>query len=119
MNPDGRIATWNEGAQRITGYAAEEIIGQHFSKFYPPEALQRGVPQRMLPLATEKGHAEDTGWRVRKDGSRFWVNVTIAAIRNPQGESLGYAVVVRDLSERKSAEEIREERDRYFDLSRE
>ena len=119
LDTDGRIATWNEGAQRITGYSAEEIIGQHFSKFYPPEAFQRGVPQRMLPLAAQQGHAEDTGWRIRKDGSRFWVNVTIAAIRNPHGESLGYAVVVRDLTERKSAEEIREERDRYFDLSRE
>lgn len=119
LDLDGRIATWNEGAQRINGYSAEEIIGQHFSRFYPPEAVQRGLPQRMLLTAADKGHAEDTGWRVKKDGTRFWVGVTIAGIRNPEGELLGYVVVARDLSERKSAEEIREERDRYFDLSRE
>ncbi|MGH7979342.1 MAG: sensor histidine kinase, partial [Limisphaerales bacterium] len=119
LDPDGRIASWNEGAQRIKGYTANEIVGQHFSKFYPPEARQSGQPQRLLMLATDKGQAGETGWRVRKDGSRFWADVTIAAIRNPQGDLLGYVKVTRDLTERKSAEEIREERDRYFDLSRE
>ncbi|HEV2320399.1 MAG TPA: PAS domain S-box protein, partial [Verrucomicrobiae bacterium] len=119
LNPDGRIASWNEGAQQIKGYAADEIIGQHFSKFYPPEAIARGLPQRMLSMAIEKGSIEDTGWRIRKDGSRFWANVTIAAIRNRHGELLGFVKVTRDLTERKSAEEVREERDRYFDLSRE
>jgi len=119
LNPDGRVASWNDGAQRIKGYTAGEIIGQHFSKFYPPEAVQSGAPARMLLTAAEKGHSEDTGWRIRKDGSRFWANVTISAIRHPQGELLGYVKVTRDLTAIKSAEEVREERDRYFDLSRE
>jgi PAS domain S-box-containing protein len=119
LDPDGRIASWNQGAQRIKDYTADEIIGQHFSKFYPPEAIAKGLPQRMLSMAIEKGSFEDTGWRMRKDGSRFWANVTIAAIRNRQGELLGFVKVTRDLTERKSAEEVREERDRYFDLSRE
>jgi PAS domain S-box-containing protein len=119
LDPDGRVASWNEGAQRIKGYAADEIIGQHFSKFYPQEAVERGTPQQLLAVAIENGHSEDTGWRLRKDGSRFWANVTIARIRNPKGELLGFVEVTRDLTELKRAEEVQEERDRYFDLSRE
>lgn len=119
LDPDGRVATWNDGAQRINGYRADEIIGQHFSKFYPPEAIEKGLPQRLLSIALEKGHFEDTGWRVRKDGSRYWAYVTAAAIHSPQGKPLGFVKVTRDLTGVKQADEVREERDRYFDLSRE
>jgi PAS domain S-box-containing protein len=119
LDPDGRVASWNEGAKRIKGYTADEIIGEHFSKFYPPEAIENGAPQQLLALASEKGHSEDSGWRVRKNGSRFWANVTISGIQNPQGRLLGFVKVTRDLTERKQAEEVQEERDRYFDLSRE
>ncbi|HEX3626355.1 MAG TPA: PAS domain S-box protein [Verrucomicrobiae bacterium] len=119
LDLDGRVASWNEGAYRIKGYTADEIIGQHVSKFYPPEAVESGTPQHLLALAAENGHAEDTGWRVRKDGSRFWAHVTIARIRNPKEELLGFVKVTRDLTERRHAEEVQEERDRYFDLSRE
>lgn len=119
LDPDGRVASWNEGAQRIKGYTADEIIGQHFSIFYPPHAVESGTPQQLLRLAAENGHAEDAGWRLRKDGSQFWANVTIARLRNPEGKLLGFVEVTRDLTERKQAEEVQEERDRYFDLSRE
>ena len=119
LDPDGCIASWNVGAQRISGYTADEVIGQHFSIFDPPEAIQSGVPQSLLACATRTGHCEDTEWRLRKDGSRFCANVTIAAIRNPQGELLGFVMVTRDLTENRRAAEIQEERDRYFDLSRE
>ncbi|HEY1786581.1 MAG TPA: PAS domain S-box protein [Verrucomicrobiae bacterium] len=119
LDPDGRVASWNEGAQRIKGYAADEIIGQHFSKFYPPETVESGTPQRLLAAAAENGHSEDIGWRLRKDGSLFWAHVTIARIRNSTGKLLGFVEVTRDLTELKRAEEVREERDRYFDLSRE
>lgn len=119
LDPDGRVASWNHGAQRIKGYTAEEIIGQNFSKFYPEEAIEEGQPQRLLAEAAEKGHFENTGWRVRKDGSRFWADVTVTAVRDSGGKLLGYVKVTRDLTERKRAEEVQEERDRYFNLSRE
>ncbi|HTV41056.1 MAG TPA: PAS domain S-box protein [Candidatus Sulfotelmatobacter sp.] len=119
LDPDGRVASWNDGAQRINGYTTDEITGQHFSIFHPPEAIESGIPQQLLTCATLTGHCNDTGWRLRKDGSRFWANDTIAAIRNPQRELLGFVKVTRDLTEHRRAEEIQEERDRYFDLSRE
>jgi PAS domain S-box-containing protein len=119
LDPQGRIASWNLGAQRINGYDAQEIIGQPFSKFYPPEAIERGLPQQLLAEAIDKGHFEDTGWHVRKDGSHFWANVTATAVRDVEGVLLGFVKVTRDLTERKRAEEIQQERDRYFDLSRE
>jgi PAS domain S-box-containing protein len=119
LDPDGRVASWNEGAQRIKGYASGEIIGQHFSKFYPPETIESGTPQNLLALATENGHSEDTGWRLRKDGSHFWAHVTISRLRNAKGELLGFVEVTRDLTERQQAEVVQAERDRYFDLSRE
>jgi PAS domain S-box-containing protein len=119
LDTEGRIASWNEGAQRIKGYQAPEIIGQHFSKFYPPEAMERGLPQQLLAEAAEKGRAEYTGWQVRKDGSQFWANVVITAIRNPQDQLLGFVKVTRDMTEQQRAGQVQEERDRYFDLSRE
>src|SRR3569623_2845098 len=105
LDPGGHIASWNTGAQRMQGYTADEIIGRHFSIFYPPDAVERGWPQEELRRAVRYGRLEAEGWRVRKDGSRFWANVTIAPIYGPGGELAGYAKVVRDLSERRAHEE--------------
>ncbi|HJV63192.1 MAG TPA: PAS domain S-box protein [Albitalea sp.] len=105
LDPNGIVVSWNAGAQRINGYAAEEIIGQHFSKFYPPAALAVGWPEEELRRATAAGRFEDEGWRVRKDGKRFWANVVITPMRGPQGELLGFSKITRDLSERREHEE--------------
>jgi formate hydrogenlyase transcriptional activator len=105
LDPQGKVATWNIGAERIKGYRAEEIVGQHFSKFYPQEAIERGKPEHELEVATAEGRFEDEGWRIRKDGSRFWANVIITAIRGRDGELLGFSKVTRDFTDRKSAEE--------------
>ncbi len=105
LDPEGRIATWNAGAQRLKGYTAEEIIGRHFSVFYPEEAVARGWPAEELRRAAADGRIEDEGWRVRKDGSRFWANVVITALRDESGALRGFAKVTRDLTERREAEE--------------
>lgn len=107
LDPDGCIRTWNVGAERIKGYRIEEVVGKHFSIFYTPEDLQRGVPARALQVAAEEGHWETEGWRVRKDGSRFWANVVITALHGPDRKLVGFAKVTRDLTERKQAEEQR------------
>ena len=86
LDPQGRVVTWNAGAERIKGYKAEEIIGQHFSRFYPQEAIDRGWPAHELKVAKAEGRFEDEGWRVRKDGSQFWANVVITALRDEQGQ---------------------------------
>jgi PAS domain S-box-containing protein len=114
LDPGGRITSWNPGAQRIKGYPAGEIIGQHFSRFYPEDAVRSGLPETELRLAATNGRFEDEGWRVRRDGSRLWANTVISAMRNPAGELLGFVKVTRDLTERRQAEE---ERDRFFSLS--
>jgi PAS domain S-box-containing protein len=101
----GRILSWNAGAEAINGYQAEEIIGQHFSKFYPPEAIDYGWPEEELAKAAAEGRVEEEGWRVRKDGSRFWANVTITALRDASGKLIGFSKVSRDLTERKRAQE--------------
>jgi PAS domain S-box-containing protein len=103
LDPEGHIASWNAGAERIKGYSADEIIGEHFSKFYPPEDTWKCPVE--LETAQEVGRFEEEGWRVRKDGRRFWANVVITALRNDSGELVGYAKVTRDLTERKLAEE--------------
>src|SRR5258706_81974 len=105
MDPKGRIASWNIGAERINGYRAEEITGQHFSRFYPPEDLARGKPQYALEVAAAEGRFEDEGWRLRKDGSRFWANVVTPALRDDSGTLRGFGKVPRDLPERKRSEE--------------
>ena len=105
LDPEGRVATWNEGAQRIKGYTAEEIIGRHFSAFYPAETRATGFPQHELEVAAAKGRFEDEGWRLRKDGSLFWASVIITALRDPTGALVGFAKVTRDLTERRQAEE--------------
>ena len=118
LDPEGRVAGWNIGAQRIKGYTTKEIIGRHFSCFYPEEVVRSGFPEIALGEAATRGRFENEGWRVRKDGSRFWANVIIAAIRDPGGQLLGFVKVTRDLTEHKRAEQALEERDRFFDLSR-
>ena len=106
LDPEGRIASWNAGAQRLKGYTADEIIGTSFVRFYEPDDQAQGVPERGLAAAREAGSFHATGWRVRRDGSRFWADVVITAIRDEDdGHLLGYAKVTRDLSERRRAEE--------------
>ena len=105
LDPGGHIVSWNPGAQRFKGYTASEIIGQHFSVFYPPEDLAARKPQIELEIAQAVGRLEDEGWRLRKDGTRFWANVVITALRAPDGELVGFAKVTRDLTERRAAEQ--------------
>jgi PAS domain S-box-containing protein len=105
LDPTGHVITWNAGAERINGYRAEEIVGQHFSRFFPQELSARGWPDHELKVATETGRFEDEGWRVRKDCTQFWANVVITALRDQQGVLRGFAKVTRDLSERRGAEE--------------
>jgi len=104
LDPTGHVATWNIGAERIKGYKAAEIIGKHFSIFYPPEDLAAGKTERELEIAARVGRFEEEGWRVRQDGSHFWANVTITALRNAEGTLLGFAKVTRDLTDRREAE---------------
>jgi PAS domain S-box-containing protein len=105
LDSAGRVVSWNTGAQRIKGYSAEEIVGQHFSRFYPPADIARGAPQHDLDSAAAEGRFEVEGWRVRKDGSRFWANVVFTAIRDPAGNARGFAKLTRDLTERRQVEE--------------
>ena len=112
----GRVSTWNSGAERIKGYRAEEIVGRHFSVFYPPEAVDAGTPARLLALAARDGRVEDEGWRVRKDGSRFWAEVMITALRDSEGAVTGFAKVTRDLTERKEAEDALRQSEQTFQL---
>jgi len=104
LDPNGYIVSWNPGAERFKGYTAPEIIGKHFSVFYPPEDLQARKPWIELEIATAVGRLEDEGWRVRKDGTQFWANVVITALRSADGELVGFAKVTRDLTQRRAAE---------------
>jgi PAS domain S-box-containing protein len=105
LDTSGHVASWNSGAQRIKGYTAEEMIGQHFSRFYRPEDLKQGKPARELQLATENGRYEEEGWRVCKDGSEFWANVVITAVHDDAGQLRGFAKITRNMTERKRAED--------------
>src|SRR6185437_9625561 len=105
LDQQGNVRTWNAGAERIKGYRAEEIIGQHFSRFYPKEAVSSGWPAHELSVASVTGRFEDEGWRLRKDGSRFWASVVITALRDKSGEVRGFLKITRDLTDRKQAEE--------------
>jgi diguanylate cyclase (GGDEF)-like protein/PAS domain S-box-containing protein len=120
MDLDGFVMTWNCGAQHIKGYTSEEIIGQHFSRFFPQEDVDLGIPRRILAQAIAEGHFRGEGWRVRKDGSRFWASVVLSALRDSYGKPIGYAKITRDLTDRKRQEEalrsseraLQEEKDR-------
>ena len=106
LDPEGKVASWNRGAERIKGYRADEIIGQHFSRFYPPADLADRKPERELRRALADGRVEDEGWRLRKDGSRFWANVVITALHDATGVHRGFAKVTRDLTERRRIEAL-------------
>jgi PAS domain S-box-containing protein len=115
LDPSGRINSWNPGAERIKGYSPDEIIGEHFSRFYTPEDRQAGVPQKALETARETGRYEAEGWRVRKDGTRFWASVVIDAIRDEEGEIIGFAKVTRDMTEKREAQlRLEESREQLF-----
>ncbi|HET7559902.1 MAG TPA: PAS domain S-box protein, partial [Limnochordia bacterium] len=109
LDTEGHVVSWNPGAERTKGYTAEEIIGRHFSCFYPPEAIAEGLPRRLLNQAEQSGRATDEGWRVRKSGDRFWAGVTITALRSDDGELMGFAKVTRDLTERRAKEQAEAE----------
>ena len=104
LDPNGHILTWNPGAERFKGYRPHEIIGKHFSVFYPQDAIDRGHPQYELEVAQRDGRFEEEGWRLRKDGTRFWANVVITALRDRTGQLIGYGKVTRDLTERMHAQ---------------
>ena len=115
LDAQGRVSSWNAGAQRIKGYAPSEIIGAHFSRFYTDEDREKGLPEHALRIAAEAGRFEKEGWRIRKDGSRFWANVVIDAIRNDSGKLIGFAKITRDITEKKQTERSLEEaRDALF-----
>jgi PAS domain S-box-containing protein len=105
LDADGRVATWNAGAERIKGYRADEIIGRHFLCFYIPDDVQAGKPEQLLQEAVSRGRCEDEGWRVRKDGSAFWANVVCTALRDQHGTLLGFTKVTRDITERTRLEQ--------------
>jgi PAS domain S-box-containing protein len=115
LDLDGRVSSWNAGAERIKGYTRDEILGHHFSRFYTEEEREAGVPTKGLQQAATEGRWETEGWRLRKDGSRFWAHVVIDAIRNDAGELIGFAKITRDITERKNAEqELEEAREALF-----
>src|ERR671912_2844726 len=105
LDPDGRVASWNRGAQRFKGYTEEEILGEHFSRFYTEEDRATELPRRALETAIRDGRFEQEGWRVRKDGSRFWAHVVIDPIWDEGRKLLGFAKVTRDITEKRAAQE--------------
>ncbi|HSQ99322.1 MAG TPA: PAS domain S-box protein [Sphingomicrobium sp.] len=115
LDPEGRVANWNAGAERIKGYRPDEIIGEHFSRFYTPEDFEAGVPKRALETARKTGRYEAEGWRVRKDGTRFWASVVLDAIRGDDGELIGFAKITRDMTEKREAQlRLEESREQLF-----
>jgi rsbT co-antagonist protein RsbR len=118
LDREGRIVTWNQGAQRLKGYTAGEVLGQHVSLFYPEEDIQSGLASRELQTALSTGRFQFEGWRVKKDGSRFWAEVLLTPVRDEKGEHLGYVKVARDLTERVEREkQLKKQRDEIMELS--
>jgi len=105
LDPEGHVLTWNSAAERLKGWTADEIVGQHFSRFYPPEEIEKGKVRQELEIAARDGRFEDEGWRLRKDGSRFWANVVLTALRDKDGTLRGFGKVTRDMTERRANEE--------------
>lgn len=116
LDPEGVISSWNPGAQRFKGYTASEVIGSHFSRFYIDEDRKAGLPARALETSAREGKFENEGWRVRKDGSRFWAHVVIDPIRSPDGQIVGFAKITRDLTERRAAEKRLRQNEEQFRL---
>ena len=114
LDLDGRIVSWNAGAERLKQYSSQEILGQHFSRFYTPEDRAAEVPSHALRIAKETGRFHAEGWRIRKDGTRFWALVVIDAIRNPAGELVGFAKITRDITDKFDAhQELAQSESRY------
>ena len=109
LDPNGIVTSWNVGAERVKGYTADEIIGQHFSRFYTATDRAAGIPTRALFTASTEGRFEAEGWRVRKDGSLFWANVVIDPIVDEHGQVLGYSKITRDITERRNAQRAMQE----------
>jgi PAS domain S-box-containing protein len=109
LSPEGLISNWNHDAKRIKGYTAEEVIGLHLSRFYTPEDIAAGLPQRALETAAREGRFESEGWRVRRDGTRFWAHVIVGAIRDEDGTLLGFAKITRDVAEKRDADALLEQ----------
>src|SRR5262249_18330979 len=107
LDPEGRVVSWNPGAERIKGYREEEIIGEHFSRFFTPEEIANGNPAHELEVAATEGRFEEENWRVRKDGSRFWANVIVTPIRDSLNQLVGFVKITRDLTERRKTEQER------------
>ena len=115
LDPEGRVTNWNAGAERIKGYSPDEIIGEHFSRFYTPEDFEAGVPTQALETARETGRYEAEGWRVRKDGTRFWASVVIDAIKDEDGELIGFAKITRDMTDKRETQlRLEESREQLF-----
>ncbi len=119
LDPEGRVTSWNSGAERLHGFTAGEIVGRHFAIFFPPEEIRAGKPARELATATQRGRVEDEGWRMRKDGTRFWANVIMTALHDERGEVIGFAKIARDMTERKRLEQhLAQARDEALQASR-